>query len=101
MHIHRGRTYRADGNGADCLTALSLLAVDRVSGKGAKGENGKDAQCCYSGFDFHDVHLVESFCWGLLFRDPHHKIKYTLITENINTLLIVVHVNNYKETSFL
>ena len=74
MHIHRGRTYRADGNGADCLTALSLFAVDRVSGKGAKGENGKDAQCSY---------------------------KYTLITENINTLLIVVHVNNYKETSFL
>jgi len=36
-----------------------------------------------------------------VFRDPHHKIKYTLITENINTVLIVLSVNNYIEMSFL
>jgi hypothetical protein len=36
MHIHRGRTHRADGNGTDCLTALSLFAVDRVSGEAPK-----------------------------------------------------------------
>jgi hypothetical protein len=38
-----GKNYRADGNGADCLAALRLIAVDRVSGESAKRQNGQDA----------------------------------------------------------
>ncbi|KSB86968.1 hypothetical protein LFZ31_06560 [Salmonella enterica subsp. enterica serovar Newport str. S09097] len=34
-------------------------------------------------------YLVEFLLLGSLFRDPHHKIKYTLITLLINTTLIV------------
>ena len=101
MHINRGRCYRADGNRADGLAALGLLAVDNISGESAKRHDGQDADSSYSGFDFHDVHLVESFCWGSLFRDPHHKTKYTLITKNINTMLIVLCVNSYNGLRFL
>ncbi len=56
-----GRCYRADGNRADGLAALGLLAVDNISGESAKRHDGQDADSSYSGFDFHDVHLVESF----------------------------------------
>lgn len=80
---------------------LGLLAVDNISGESAKRHDGQDADSSYSGFDFHDVHLVESFCWGALFRDPHHKTKYTLITKNINTMLIVLCVNSYNGLRFL
>jgi hypothetical protein len=41
MHIHRGRCYRADGNCADGLAALGLLAVDNVSGESAKRQTDR------------------------------------------------------------
>jgi hypothetical protein len=39
--------------------ACSLLISQR---RKRQTTDGQDAECCYSGFDFHDVHLVESFC---------------------------------------
>ncbi|HDT3645480.1 TPA: hypothetical protein QHP51_003901 [Klebsiella pneumoniae subsp. pneumoniae] len=85
----------------DKVNNLDSLWDDNISGESAKRHDGQDADSSYSGFDFHDVHLVESFCWGSLFRDPHHKTKYTLITKNINTMLIVLCVNSYNRLRFL
>ncbi len=83
VHVHRRRTDGANRNSPDSLTGLCLFSIDGVGCKRTEMTGLTVRLGSYSGFNFHDYLPRQLFYWGLLFCDPHHKIKYTLITQKL------------------